>query len=218
VTCTPDRSGMMGKVYLILARGDDLAVVLRIVWTCILRTSPRRAFLTLSMCLETACRRPRAIRHAFTLALMHKHFLRVRAEDLEGPGRADPGATAGGASSLTDAAYLVRDSSGGLAMRALRGLGVLVLAVVLASAWGCGSTAKTEGTGEYVDDSVITSKVKAAIFNDPNLKVNEINVETFKGVVQLSGFVRSQADIDQAVKVAGGIAGVKSVKNDMRLK
>jgi osmotically-inducible protein OsmY len=103
-------------------------------------------------------------------------------------------------------------------MRALRALGVLVLAIVLASAWGCGSTAKTEGTGEYVDDSVITSKVKAAIFNDPTLKVNEINVETFKGVVQLSGFVRSQVDIDQAVKVARGIAGVKSVKNDMRLK
>jgi len=103
-------------------------------------------------------------------------------------------------------------------MRALRGFVVLGLAIVLVSAWGCGSTAKTEGTGEYVDDSVITSKVKAAIFNDPILKVNEINVETFKGVVQLSGFVRSQADIDQAVKVARGIAGVKSVKNDMRLK
>ena len=58
----------------VLARGDDLAVVLRIVWTCILRTSPRRSLLTLSMCLETACRRPRAIRQAFTLALMHKHF------------------------------------------------------------------------------------------------------------------------------------------------
>jgi radical SAM superfamily enzyme YgiQ (UPF0313 family) len=58
----------------VLSRRDDLAVVLRIVWTCILRTSPRRAWLTLSMCLETAGRRPRAIRHAFTLALMHKHF------------------------------------------------------------------------------------------------------------------------------------------------
>ena len=103
-------------------------------------------------------------------------------------------------------------------MRALRGYGVLVLAIVLASAWGCGSTTKTEGTGEYVDDSVITSKVKAAIFNDPNLKVNEINVETFKGVVQLSGFVRSQADINKAVQVARGVAGVKSVKNDMRVK
>ncbi len=58
----------------VLARGDDLAVVTRIVWTCILRTSPRRAWLTLSMALETAWRRPEAIRQAFTLALMHKHF------------------------------------------------------------------------------------------------------------------------------------------------
>jgi osmotically-inducible protein OsmY len=93
-----------------------------------------------------------------------------------------------------------------------------VLAMVLASAWGCGSTSKTEGTGEYVDDSVITAKVKSAILNDSSLKVNEINVETFKGVVQLSGFVRSQTDTDKAVQVARGVAGVKSVKNDMRVK
>ncbi len=65
---------------------------------------------------------------------------------------------------------------------------------------------------------MITAKVKGAIFNDPDLKVNEINAETFKGVVQLSGFVRSQADMDKAVQVARGIAGVKSVKADMRLK
>jgi hyperosmotically inducible protein len=103
-------------------------------------------------------------------------------------------------------------------MKLLRGIGMLVLAVMLASAWGCASTATKEGTGEYVDDSVITAKVKTAIYNDATLKVNEINVETFKGVVQLSGFVRSQADIDQAVKVAREVAGVKSVKNDMRLK
>ena len=103
-------------------------------------------------------------------------------------------------------------------MKSLRGFGILVLLIVLASAWGCGSTAKTEGTGEYVDDSVITAKVKTAILNDATLKVNEINVETFKGVVQLSGFVRSQADIDKAVQVARGVAGVKSVKNDMRVK
>jgi osmotically-inducible protein OsmY len=89
---------------------------------------------------------------------------------------------------------------------------------VVASAWGCGSTSTKEGTGEYVDDSVITTKVKTAIFNDSSLKVNEINVETFKGVVQLSGFVRSQADIDKAVQVARGVAGVKSVMNDMRVK
>ena len=103
-------------------------------------------------------------------------------------------------------------------MKPLRGFGILVLTIVLASAWGCGSTTKTEGTGEYVDDSVITTKVKAAIFNDSTLKVNEINVETFKGVVQLSGFVSSQANIDKAVELARGVAGVKSVKNDMKLK
>jgi len=103
-------------------------------------------------------------------------------------------------------------------MRPLRGFGILVFTILLASAWGCGSTATKAGTGEYVDDSVITTKVKAAIFNDSTLKVNEINVETFKGVVQLSGFVRSQADINQAVKVARGVAGVKSVKSDMRIK
>jgi osmotically-inducible protein OsmY len=103
-------------------------------------------------------------------------------------------------------------------MKSLRGFGILVLLIVLASAWGCGSTSTKEGTGEYVDDSVITAKVKSAILNDSSLKVNEINVETFKGIVQLSGFVRSQTDIDKAVQVARGVAGVKSVKNDMRVK
>ncbi|MGC1816407.1 MAG: BON domain-containing protein [Casimicrobiaceae bacterium] len=83
---------------------------------------------------------------------------------------------------------------------------------------GCASTPMHEGTGEYVDDTVLTTKVKAAIFNEPTLKSAEINVETFKGVVQLSGFVNSQADIGKAVEVARGVAGVKSVKNDMRLK
>ena len=103
-------------------------------------------------------------------------------------------------------------------MTSRRGFGILVLAIALASAWGCGSTATREGTGEYVDDSVITAKVKAAILGDSTLKVAEINVETFKGVVQLSGFVNSREDINKAVQVARGIAGVKSVKNDMRLK
>jgi osmotically-inducible protein OsmY len=90
--------------------------------------------------------------------------------------------------------------------------------LLLASFLGCASTSKQEGTGEYVDDTVITTKVKTAIFDDPNLKSSEINVETFKGVVQLSGFVSSRADINRAVEIARGIAGVKSVKNDMRVK
>lgn len=97
-------------------------------------------------------------------------------------------------------------------------LSALFLAVMLAGVMGCASTSKQEGTGEYIDDSVITTKVKAAIFNEPSLKSAEINVETFKGVVQLSGFVNSQADINKAAEIARGVKGVTSVKNDMRLK
>lgn len=100
----------------------------------------------------------------------------------------------------------------------IRFLSAFFLALTLLTAAGCASTAKQEGSGEYVDDSVITSKVKAAILNEPGLSSAEINVETFKGVVQLSGFVKSKADITKAVEVAHGVGGVKSVKNDMRLK
>jgi len=91
-------------------------------------------------------------------------------------------------------------------------------AILFVSLLGCASTSKQEGTGEYVDDTVITTKVKAAIFSETSLKSSEINVETFKGVVQLSGFVSSQADINKAVELASGVKGVQSVKNDMHLK
>ncbi len=93
-----------------------------------------------------------------------------------------------------------------------------MLAAVFVTMLGCASTASKEGTGEYIDDTVITTKVKAAILNEETLKSAEINVETFKGVVQLSGFVNSEADIAKAASVARGIKGVTSVKNDMRLK
>jgi hyperosmotically inducible protein len=93
-----------------------------------------------------------------------------------------------------------------------------LLATVVAASVGCASTAKQEGTGEYFDDSMITTKVKAAMYNEPTLKSSEINVETFKGEVQLSGFVNSDEDIRKAVSVAREIKGVKNVKNDMRLK
>lgn len=83
---------------------------------------------------------------------------------------------------------------------------------------GCGATNTREGTGEYIDDTVITTKVKAAILNTASLKVSEINVETFKGVVQLSGFVSSTEDINTAVRVAREVTGVTAVKNAMRLK
>jgi osmotically-inducible protein OsmY len=94
----------------------------------------------------------------------------------------------------------------------------LVGILLISAALGCASTKKHEGTGEYVDDTVITSKVKAAIFNEPALKSAEINVETFKGVVQLSGFVSTAAEGDKAVSVARTVGGVKSVKNDTRVK
>ena len=100
----------------------------------------------------------------------------------------------------------------------LRFFSAFFLALALLTAVGCASTQKQEGTGEYVDDSVITSKVKTAILQEPTLSSAEINVETFKGKVQLSGFVKSRADITRAVAVAHGVGGVKSVKNYMRLK
>ena len=80
------------------------------------------------------------------------------------------------------------------------------------------STSKIESPGEYVDDTVITAKVKSAMLEEPSLKSAEINVETFKGIVQLSGFVRSRADINKAAELANGVKGVKSVKNDMIVK
>jgi osmotically-inducible protein OsmY len=99
-----------------------------------------------------------------------------------------------------------------------RQFATIAAALLMATALGCASTPKQEGTGEYVDDTVITGKVKTAIFNEPSLKSAEINVETFKGIVQLSGFVSSPAAETTAVAVARNVGGVKSVKNDMRLK
>lgn len=103
-------------------------------------------------------------------------------------------------------------------MKNLKIVTTLIAALMLTAVVGCASTPTHESTGQYVDDSVITTNVKAAIFNEPSLKVAEINVETFKGVVQLSGFVRSESNIETAVRLARSVKGVKSVKNDMRLK
>ncbi len=94
----------------------------------------------------------------------------------------------------------------------------MLLALMMVSLVGCASGPNKEGTGEYVDDSVITTKVKSAIFQEPNLKSAEINVETYKGVVQLSGFVSSAMASTRASELARGVNGVKSVKNDLRLK
>lgn len=97
-------------------------------------------------------------------------------------------------------------------------LATTVLAASLLALSGCASTATSAGTGQYIDDTVITAKVKASIFNEPTLKASEINVETYKGDVQLSGFVADPADATRAVDIARGVKGVTSVKNDVRVK
>jgi len=103
-------------------------------------------------------------------------------------------------------------------MYPIKTLTALTATLVLMATLGCAATRTHEATGQYVDDSVITTKVKAAVLREPGLKVSEINVETFKGVVQLSGFVSSRDDIKSAIRVASAVEGVKSVKNDMQLK
>jgi osmotically-inducible protein OsmY len=89
---------------------------------------------------------------------------------------------------------------------------------LLATFLGCAATPQSASTGQFVDDSVITTKVKAAILEEPSLKSLQISVETFKGVVQLSGFVDSAQSAKKAGEVAGRVAGVVSVKNDLTVK
>ena len=103
-------------------------------------------------------------------------------------------------------------------MTSLRRRTLLCTMLLLAPLAACAPTRTHEGTGEFVDDTVITTKVKAAFINDPLVKVNEITVETFKGRVQLSGFVRNQREVDRAVEIAWQVPGVKAVKNDTVLK
>lgn len=100
----------------------------------------------------------------------------------------------------------------------LRRMATLVLLVAITALAACAATPRSESTGQYIDDTVITTKVKAAVFDDPALKSTEINVETFKGQVQLSGFVSSQTAIDRAVQIASRVDGVRGVTNRMQLK
>ncbi len=96
---------------------------------------------------------------------------------------------------------------------------ILALAVAaFVTVVGCAATRTQESTGQYVEDTAITTKVKAAILGESTLKSAEINVETFKSAVQLSGFVNSESDIQKAISVTQGVGGVTSVKNNMRLK
>jgi hyperosmotically inducible protein len=97
-------------------------------------------------------------------------------------------------------------------------LSAVFLAVTLGSVVGCAPTETKQGTGEYIDDTVITTKVKAAIAEDPLTKVLEVKVKTFKGEVQLSGFVSSREAANRAIELARGVKGVTAVKDDMQIK
>ena len=99
-----------------------------------------------------------------------------------------------------------------------RSFSAIFIAFVLATTFGCAATLPDESAGEYVDDAVITTKVKASILDQPTLKIFEIKVETFKGTVYLSGFVTSQSQIDKAGEVARSVNGVRLVKNGMRIR
>jgi len=98
-----------------------------------------------------------------------------------------------------------------------RSFTILIAASLLLAA-GCAATSTRESTGQYIDDSSITTRVKKAIFDEPSLKVTQINVDTYKSVVQLSGWVDTTAQVATAGSVARSVDGVTSVKNDLRLK
>lgn len=83
---------------------------------------------------------------------------------------------------------------------------------------GCTSTSTSESTGQYIDDSAISNKVRAELISDKDLNIFQIDVTTYKGVVQLSGFVNSDAIKSRATKVAAGVGGVRRVQNNLIVK
>ena len=100
----------------------------------------------------------------------------------------------------------------------LRIMSILMCLGMVTALSGCASSPKTETAGQYLDDTVVTSRVKAAIFKEPNLKTLQINVETYQGIVQLSGFVDTMDSARRAGEVAKNVEGVKEVKNDLVVK
>ncbi len=103
-------------------------------------------------------------------------------------------------------------------MKIARSVSSVLSSMLVVALVACAPTEKRASAGEFIDDTLITSKVKAALMADPDLKATEINVDTFKGTVQLSGFVAQPDHIPRAVDMVRRINGVKSVKNDMAIK
>ncbi len=97
-------------------------------------------------------------------------------------------------------------------------VGYFVMVMLIVAFGACASTSKQGSAGEYVDDSVITTKVKSLLAADDFLKSFRISVKTFKGTVQLSGFVASQEAVNEAGKIARSVKGVQAVRNDLIVK
>jgi len=103
-------------------------------------------------------------------------------------------------------------------MTMLKRFSAIFLVAAMVSALGCASKSEPQQPGAYMDDSWLTTKVKTAILDEPSLKVLQINVETYKGQVQLSGFVDNAASQAKAAEIARKVEGVTSVKNDLQLR
>lgn len=103
-------------------------------------------------------------------------------------------------------------------MTAIKSLTALIFAALLGGLVGCAGTETSASTGQYIDDRALTAKVKTALVRDDEVKAREINVETFKGTVQLTGFVDSREQVRRAEEIARDIEGVRTVQNDLRLK
>lgn len=103
-------------------------------------------------------------------------------------------------------------------MTMLKRLSAVFISALLVSALGCATQSEPQSPGAYMGDSWVTTKVKTAILNEPSLKVLQINVETYEGVVQLSGFVDNAASRTKAAEIARSVQGVKTVKNELELR
>jgi hyperosmotically inducible protein len=108
--------------------------------------------------------------------------------------------------------------TGTIEMKKTSYLSAILIAVICTLTLGCASTRTQESSGEYLSDTWITTKIKTSLAKDSVVKATEVNVETFKGAVQLTGFVTSKAAMDQAVVIAKNVDGVTSVKNGMQIK
>ena len=103
-------------------------------------------------------------------------------------------------------------------MTNLKRLSAVLIIGSIVSVLGCATQSEPQSAGAYMGDAWVTTQVKSGILNEPSLKVAQINVETYKSVVQLSGFVDNAASQAKAVEIAKSVKGVTDVKNDMRLR